>query len=252
MEKFEKLEKEPFKEKEIFDANLRVDFIRHGERTEPLKDELSDKGRKTIEQTAKELSQEVNKEKELLVFWVSPKRRCQQTAEIIKEHFKKEDISFIEPRTKNSLTSIKYTEEGAKKFIQQMGEVSKWIDEWMEHWAIKELPEGLEKPEEMEERVKRILTYLERTARDVHPAEGRKLHFLCILHEELFRDLLEEGYNLGTKKGTRPTFGEKLRIDIHKSEPGKNAIFDLTYRNSKANLEFNKETREFRRINSNL
>jgi len=250
MEKLEKifLNKES-QEKELFKADLRVDFIRHGERTERLKDELSEQGRATIENKAKEIVRDINKDKELIVLWTSAKKRCQQATEIIKDIFQKEGITMLKsPHTKDSLKSVEYTKEGMAELINQLGEITTWIDNWMEQWtAIEELPQGVEKPQELKKRVERLMTYLERIARQVQPAEDKKLHILCVLHEELFRDLLKAGYDTGTKKDTDPTYGERMRIDIYKSEPDKKAKFDLEYRNSKASLEFNKDTREFKK-----
>ena len=75
------------------------------------------------------------------------------------------------------------------------------------------------------------------------------MHFICVGHEETVRDLLEEAYDTGTEKGTGPAYGETLRVDIDKSTPEKDAIFDLKYRNLETKLGFNKKERNFYNFN---
>ena len=121
---------------------------------------------------------------------------------------------------------------------------------WMSYWAKNEekIPEGTEKPADIKKRIQRILTYLERIAKQVNPKENKKLHFICVTHEELFRDLLEEGFGYGTEKGTGPINGEALTIDINKSENDKDAVFNMKFGDDKSSLSFDPKSRDFKKV----
>jgi broad specificity phosphatase PhoE len=255
--KIESEEEEPFK------ADLRVDFIRHGKpkytqgeiESGKFEGELIPEGIEQVKSSALELARGIDKDKELIIIWTSPKKRAQQTSEIIRDIFNEEKISIIEKgwkrkeqkekideepiRTQEPLRDVKLTGE----FVGELKKIA--VADWMEYWAkAGELPKGIEKPEEVKERTERLITHLERIARTIEPPKGKKLHFICVGHEETVRDLLEEAYGSGTKKGTGPNYGEVVRMDIHKSEPNKDAVLNLNYRDSKAKLNFNKERRE--------
>lgn len=247
--KFEKKEEMPF------EADLRVDFIRHGKPSYTKEEfeagkfegELTVKGRRQIENQGLELTKNIDKDKELVAIWASPKKRADQTAVIIKDVFEKEGISVWESKTKESLRDLKWT-SGSIEFFEKFVKEEGAADAWMKYWSEAEkLPDGVEKPEEVKQRIARVITYLERIARTVQPS-GKKLHFICIGHEEIFRDLLEEGFGMGTKKGTGQIYGEVLRIDINKSEDNKDAILNLKYRGMESQLGFNKNSREFHRF----
>lgn len=237
------------RERESTLPDLRVDFVRHGKpeytdeeiQSATAEGNLTEEGANQIKERAVELASRIDKEKEFVVFWVSPKRRAQQTAKIIFDIFKEKNIPIIKDlRTVRSLSDVK----ASPAFIEDLLK-NDAIEKWMEYWTKSDLPEDTEKPEEVRKRVERIITYLERIARNIVPAENRKLHFICIGHEEIFRDLLEEGYGLGTKDNTSPNYGEIMNVDIKKSEPGKDAKLILNYHNQSAGLEFDKGIRKF-------
>lgn len=254
------------KEEEPFGADLRVDFIRHGrpsytkEEIESGKVEgaLTTEGREQIKSSALELAQDIDKNKELIIIWRSPKRRAQQASEIIRDIFAQEEIPIIEKgwqrkkewegkldekqlRTKESLSDVKMTGEFIDELIKEEA-----MADWMEYWTKAEkLPKGVERPEEVKKRTERLVTYLERIARIIYPPANKKLHFICVGHEETVRDLLEKAYGLGTKRGTGPSYAEIVRMDIHKSTEEKDATLDLKYRNEEAKLGFEKEERRF-------
>jgi len=232
-----------------FEADLRVDFIRHGkpEYTEEerksarFEGNLTEESIEQIRERATELASRIDKEKELVVFWVSPRTRAQQTAEIIYNIFREQNIPVIkDPKTIESLSDVKISPD----FLKELSE-SGVIGKWMEYWAESDLPEGTEKPDEVKKRVERIITYLERIARNIAPAEGKKMHFICVGHEEIFRDLLEEGYGLGTRNNTGPSYGEVMSMDIIKSQQGQDAVLELRYKGQETELGFNKESRKF-------
>lgn len=250
MEKFEqKIER---KESEVFKSDLRVDFIRHGEPfyTEEelekgeMEGSLSDRGIKEIENLSEELGKTINKDKELVVMWVSPKRRAIQSSIIIAEKLKEREINVYSMKTRDSLRDVKLGNDFVDEIIEN-GE----LDNWMKYWSQRDkLPIGTENSMDVKKRVNRILTYLERIARKVKPINNRKIHFLCIGHEEIARDLLEEGFSMGTEKGTGPEYAEFVRIDIAKSENDKDAELNLNFRGKNATLGFNKESRDFYKL----
>lgn len=236
-------------EKKPTQPDLKVDFVRHGKpvytdeeiRSATIEGSLTEEGINQVKERAVELASRIDREKEFVVFWVSPKQRAQQTAKIIFDIFHEQNIPVIKDlRTVKSLSDVRMS----PSFIEDLLE-NDAIGEWMEYWTESDLPEDIEKPEEVKKRVERIITYLERIARNITPEEGRRLHFICVGHEEIFRDLLEEGYRLGTKNNMGPSYGEVMSVGINKSEPGKNAKLKLDYHGQSTELDFDKESRRF-------
>jgi len=250
--KFERKEEMPF------EADLRVDFIRHGKpvytqeelKTGQPEGTLTPEDRKELKIQMKKLASGIDKEKELVVIWSSPRRRSRQTAEVVREVFEEEGISILEKqksgeklRIKKSLRDVDMTAEAAQQVLE--GKIPSGMASWLEG----KFPKGVETPEEFRERFMRIITYLERIARTVHLPEGKKLHFICAVHGETIGDLLETAYGIDVRKDSAPTFGEVTRVDIHKSEPGKDAVLDLSYEGyPKAKLGFDKEKRKLYKL----
>ncbi|MEK7116848.1 MAG: histidine phosphatase family protein [Patescibacteria group bacterium] len=233
-----------------FETDMKVDFIRHGKpeytdeemRLAIVEGNLTEEGIEQVKNRALELAGKIDKEKELVVFWVSPKRRAQQTAEVLFGVFQEQGIPVIRDlKTIKSLTGVKVTPE----FIENLMKMDS--GKWMEYWTVSDLPEGTETPEEVKKRVERVVAYLERIARNITPPEGKKLHFICVGHEEIFMDLLQEGYGPGVGADIGPTYGEVMSMDIKKSEQGQDAVLKLKYRNQETSLDFNKENRKFYR-----
>ncbi len=250
MEKFEqKIER---KKNEVFESDLRVDFIRHGEHfyTEEelekgeMEGLLSDKGIKEIENLSEELGKTIKKDKEFVVMWISSKRRALQSSIIIADKLKERGINVHSMKTRDSLRDVKLDNDFVDEIIKN-GE----LDNWMKYWSQRDnLPIETEAPKDVKKRVNRILTYLERIARKVKPINDKKIHFLCIGHEEIVRDLLEESFSMGTEKGTGPEYAEFVRVDITKSENDKDAELNLKFRGKNTTLGFNKESRDFYKL----
>lgn len=238
--KFERREAMPF------ETDLRIDFIRHGEPEYSKEEiekaefggELTEKGIEQIKKSALKLAEDIDKEKELVVVWESPKTRARQTTEVIEKVFDDNEIPIFKIDSKESLRDVKATPEFVKQLKES--EAQDWMKAW---WESKDLPEGVEKPEDVKRRIERVVTYLERIARTVHPTGDRKLHFIIPSHEETVKGLLKEAYGVGAEKENDPSYGETVRIDIQKSEPGKNAVLGMTYRGRTARLGFDKEKR---------
>lgn len=232
-----------------FEADLKVDFIRHGKpqytdkerETAKFEGNLTEEGIEQIKNKALELARRIDKEKELVVFWISPRTRAQQTVGIIYNIFQEQGIPVIRDlKTVGSLSDVRMSPNFLKDLLK-----SEAIGRWMEYWAESDLPEGTEKPDEVKKRVERIITYLERIARKIIPAENKKLHFICVGHEEIFRDLLEEGYGFGTKDSTGPSYGEVMSVGVRKSKQRQDAVLRLRYKDQETELKFNKESRRF-------
>lgn len=231
------------------EADLSVDFVRHGKpeytdeerKSAKFEGNLTEEGIEQVKERATELASKIDKERELVVFWVSPRTRAQQTAEIIYSVFQEQNIPVIKDlKTVKSLSDVKISPDFLKDLLK-----SDTIGKWMEYWAGADLPEGTEKPEEVKKRVARVITYLERIARNITPIEGKKLHFICVGHEEIFRDLLEEGYGLGTKDHTGPGYGEVMSMGIRRSKQEQDAVLELKYKGQETELGFNRESRRF-------
>lgn len=178
-----------------------------------------------------------------MVIWSTPKKRGKDTANIVRRVLKEAGVSVIENENKLEKKSLKDVRFSADLEIPDWGN-------WMSYWANNEgkIPENMEKPTDIKRRIQRVLTYLERIARQVNPKENKKLHFVCVTHEELFRDLLEEGFGYGTEKGTGPINGETLTIDINKSVNDGEAVFNMKFGDDESSLSFNSKSREFKKI----
>ncbi len=236
------IEQEPSKEKFPFNADLRVDFIRHGKAeyseeelvSARFEGELSKEGKEQIIKTANELIEKIDKEKELIVIWHSPRKRAKQSAKILEEILEEQKISVLHLTGVDSLKDIKMAPEFFQEFLQNP-EIKDWINYWKEK---EELPIGTEKPREAKIRVARVLTCLERIARKVRPKEEKKLHLILVGHEDIF--LLKEIF--GKDIENLPYAGH-FRVDLFKSSPEKEAILEVTYGDKKGKLYFDPKTR---------
>ena len=133
------------KEREPFEADLRADFIRHGKPKYTKKEMESGEFEGTLKKESKEevgldaleLSKGIDKDKEIVVIWVSPKRRVQQTAEIYKDILEKQGINVLAAgierkgpklRTKEALRDAGLTVEFVKELIEKKADA-----DWMEY-----------------------------------------------------------------------------------------------------------------------
>jgi broad specificity phosphatase PhoE len=203
--------------------------------------QLTPEGAERFVQAAERLADGIDAEKELIVIWKSPRNRAEQSSDILERVFTERGIHIIRTGTKDSLRDVGLKLEYARKIVEDGS-----VRDWMQYWSHDdELPEGVETPAEMKKRIERVLTYLERVATKVSPPEGIKLHFVCIGHEEIIRDVLEESFEQGTKAGEGPSYGEIMRVDIARSTPENDATLDVKYREMEAELGFKPQTREF-------
>ncbi|MCK5475521.1 MAG: histidine phosphatase family protein [Candidatus Pacebacteria bacterium] len=253
------------RENEPFSADSRVDFVRHGKpeyteeeiETGKYEGELNDESKENVRRSAENFARNINKEKEIIVFLTSPRNRAKETAEIYKDVFEKEEI-FIYEEMITKATLLRNTELNADFLDNQeeavnSGEIS-W-DDWMEFWVDEsekeKLSEGVESPDEVRERVGKFIGLLKDSDILIRPPKNKKVHYICIGHEEIVRDLLEEGYDTGIAKGTNLDYGEKLRMDIYKSQSNKNASLKLEYKSNESTLDFDATEKKFEKHKDN-
>ncbi len=124
-----------------FEADLKVDFIRHGKpeytdeerRSAKFEGSLTEEGINQIKNKALELAGQIDKEKELIVFWVSPRRRARQTAEIMYNIFQEQNIQVIKDlKTVGSLSDVKMSSDLIKDLLRNNA-----MGKWMEYWAVR-------------------------------------------------------------------------------------------------------------------
>lgn len=252
-------------QREVLQTAVVADFIRHEKPiyTEAelisgnLEGTLDAAAREKAKEHAEGLAGQIDKEQELVVFWVSPKQRAKETYQIYKNVFLGAGVEIYESGInrpfKESLRDTAIGEPGSEYFYQavQSGKL-KGYDEWMKLWTeANDLPGDVESAEAVEKRSKRVLTYLHRIAATIAPTTHKKLHFVCIGHEEGVRDLLEASLGQGTEKGTGPTYGEAVRIEMvpaKKDETGRVTApgqVSVAFRGQAAKIGFDPTTREF-------
>lgn len=228
--------------------DLKISFVRHAkpeyteeeERVAVFQGKLTPAGEQQADSLGQKLAAELNPEKEIIVFWISPKQRAQETAKKVKDILKNNGIPVREPKTFNSLSDTHMTPE-----FNEIIEADDSDKGWMKYWTTHEVPEGTETPEDVKKRLTRVLVNIEKTARNVKPEGNKKIHILCFGHEETIRDLLETGFGFGTEKGTGPNYTEVLDVDVYKSGSEKDAILKLNFREKEVELGLNVKTREF-------
>ena len=118
----------------------------------------------------------------------------------------------------------------------------------MEYWThAAKLPIGMETPVLIRKRVMRVIAGLIRLSHGVGLEKGKCIRVLCVTHEEIMRDLLEEAFGSGTILGSGPGYGESLKIEILPDMVTKTATLSLTFREKESNLLFDMDTREIKR-----
>lgn len=240
-------------EKEPFCADIRVDFKRHRKpvyteeenKTGNFEGELDLMEQKKAEEDALELVREIDKEKELVIILSSTKRRAFQTAEAYKDVFEKRGIEIYAGIVimTNLLKDVSITSDFLKEFKEEIKEGKASYREWMDWWVRKgeNLPENVDKPKDVRSRVEKLIGYFEKIEKEIYLPQNHRLHFICFGHEETMRDILEEGYGIGTKVGESPDYGEGLRVDMRKSTSEKDAILNLSYKGKSSNISFDRK-----------
>jgi broad specificity phosphatase PhoE len=263
--------------------DLIADFVRHGkpkyteaeEVSGQLEGVLTEEGVEQANRIGHELADKIDVDNERVVIWASGKNRAKQTSKIIYDVLKDSGVALLTSssggdrgvRTRESLRDIKteatdpsdYTKGSpfwdAIYYANKAGEklssgedvgFDRWLEFWVEKDSEGELPQKTESPEELKWRSVRVLTYLERIARKIKPEDGKRLRFIVVGHEEGVRDLLEESFGVGTKKGTGPAYAEVVEVGVSTENSG--SRFDVTFRDEKKELAFDPKSRKIERI----
>ncbi|MFA5987173.1 MAG: histidine phosphatase family protein [Candidatus Paceibacterota bacterium] len=244
--------------------SVELDYVRH-EKPEYTKEErmkgeyggtLTEESRTKARDHAEILAASIDKDNELVIFWTSPKSRARQTCDIYKQVFQEKGIEVREndefQQTKESMRDVITKDGSMGEIAEKMKAAGKEWGEWMEYWTeSSKLPKGAETSGDLAKRSARVIAYLERVARTVAPNTDKKLHFVCIGHEEGVRDLLEASLGQGTKKGTGPTYGEGVHAEIKaagRSESGEfvsPAEIKVSFRGKEGETKFDPKTRSF-------
>lgn len=242
-----------FQENKIFEKkeeqpkyDLKADWLRHGEpeytevelKTGQAEGKLTDLGRQQVALAAEKLVKGIDLQNELVVIWSSPKGRAQQTTEIVEEVFRARGVKLIKTATVNFLRDVGVTTD----FLTDLRKQN--VPDLWQYWSeiTEKTKEGVETPKQVRKRVENVIAYLERFSRVV---KDKKVHFICIGHEEIFNDLLAEAFGSSLES---LNYAEILNIGLIKSSEKKEARLDLTYRQQTSILKFNKDNRNFSRI----
>ena len=258
------IDQQQLEQNESEPVGLVVDFVRHekpeykGEEfaSGNLEGELSPASLVAARAHAEGLAATIDKDNELVVFWVSPKRRARQTYSVYQNVFREQGVHMYESgfdrMFNESLRDVKTSGGDIAALSEGMKAAGVDWGAWMEYWSeTAALPPTTETPEELARRSARVITYLERIARTIAPNTTKRLHFICIGHEEGVRDLLEAALGQGTKKGTGPAYGERIHAEIvpsvreQVSDEYALAKINVSFRETKGTVAFDPRSRVF-------
>ena len=198
---------------------------------------LTEIGKKELEEAMNKLAENISGD-ELVVVLSSPRKRAVESAEIALKMLKEKGINvFPSLKIKNSLKDIQMTPE----FVENLKDFEGF---WMEYWAKKNLPEEVEKPEDVKKRAQRVITYLNRVAKLKNLTQ--KIRFVLFGHEEGVRDLLMEAFGIDTEKGEGPNYAENVSVNFFNVEENMSKL-QVSYRDKKGVLDFNPKTRNFKK-----
>lgn len=244
-------------EKESWDPDLRVDYIRHGSPTYTEEEHRSlnfqgvikESDQALVKEAAQALASTIDPEREVAVIWETKKTRGKETSVIYQQVLQGQGIPILEIGGKLSQSSESLVDLGLSPKLVQMIK-DKGTDNWMRTWMAQgdDVSTGAETPAELKKRSMRVLANIERTARLVHPAGGKKLRFLVFGHEEGVRDLLETSLGVGTDKGTGPGYTERVHVEIKGGIPGedKPARLKVSFRDKTSFVDFDVNRRELK------
>ncbi|HBK34991.1 hypothetical protein A2239_01440 [Candidatus Uhrbacteria bacterium RIFOXYA2_FULL_40_9] len=269
--------------KKVVHPDLKATFFRHGRPTYSreelisgqMEGELSEESQKQVEASAKLLADQIDKKRELVVMWSSPKNRAVQTSQIVRRVFEEKGVPFLRKKTGEVRPTKKLEmirdfetagdEKGSPfwdKLIEIQGEdvllpsgKKMGIANWQESLHVLSQTEGFEDlqaehPDHIRKRAMSILAHLEFIARKMEPPEGKTLRFIVFGHEEIVTPLLQEALGQGVESGTGPTYAEPLTIGIHPAKEGEQALVDLQFREQRVSLGFDPQSRNIHKTSS--
>lgn len=200
-----------------------VDFVRHGKAEyseEPwesttFEGALTSEGRDQAENAAQTLVSRMNKDKELLVLWTSPKKRALETVAIMLPVFYQNGILPHELSVRTLLQDVQLDISQLREYLESdFGKTA--IEQWL---VSKNLPKGNETPEQLTHRTNSVLFYLDKAARVVQPSGGKRLRFVLIGHEETAINILQFAFREEPTSKLSPKNGEILELGIYQSVP---------------------------------
>ncbi len=227
-------------------SDVEVDFIRHGEafydedeldRGE-LEGELTPLGVEQIKNLGDRLAKEIDKNKEIVIIWTSPKKRAVQSSFILEERMKAAGVEVYRLRIKKPLRDTDLSNELIENLSNEKVE---WIDFWTKN---EEYPTGMEKLEGVSSRTGRIISCLNRIVRNISNIKGKKMRFLCVGHEENIGGVIGCGID-GETPFVETDNAELVRIYFNKAEKGKDIKLDIDFKNQKITVGFDEERKRF-------
>jgi broad specificity phosphatase PhoE len=249
------------REVSLFAADLRVDFVRHGKPFYSPEEKAGDgqvegllapEGKVQAQEVAQRIAAEISND-ELAVVWCSQRNRALETAAEIVSVLKSAGIEFVYPaksdhidlganaeiRTITSLSSAAATWETMRE-LERIGVMDSLVEFWVKG---DNLPKGLETIESVHYRSLRVLTYLIRVAKRINVPD-KKLHFICVGHEEGTDEVLEHAFGMGVHLGDGPKYAELTRVDISSQADSDYYRLEVAFRDQKSTLQFDPGARK--------
>ena len=225
---------------------MKIDLIRHGKpfytkgelEKYDFEGKLTQEGHEQVRLKAVNLLPDIDREKEIVVIWASPKQRARESAEDLRAILEENGVSVLRENKRESLRDVRFT----KEFGDELSNNGAWGD-WLNYWLNKqELPIGTEAPGDVEKRMNRIFTYLSRVVKGIKLPQDKIFHFLLVGHEELFPYIVNKVCNLN--EGS-PKYGETMKINMKRRDDSEAFQFEFDYRGIKSSYAFNYKDRRF-------
>ncbi len=266
------------------EREISVTFMRHGEssyedfqnllkggcsRNKKLLPDLSEKGIETITNKARKLTEDIDKENEIVVIWTSPELRAIGSGQIIERILAKDGIAIIRNSEISSLSEAHTGIEGKLKMIPQR--IHKYFDlsgltkeqlmsirmtkdamddpdmpfgETWRQYAGEEKFEDIENRNVSKKRFNRIVNSLFLLKKIMKPKDpSKRLRFIFVIHEDLPDNILEFAFNKGLINRKGLGNGEGLDLTIR----DKNLV-KACHESEEKDLIFDREKREFIKI----
>ena len=208
---------EPSEVEKTKGREISVHLFRHGqaryESSEDFGGRLTDEGKLQAKKAAEDLFDLLGQD-EVVVFYVSPISRAQETATIMQETLKslsevrEKAIQFLAPRTRQELRDVIIRDPSSIIELMKSGEkdiVGRWFEIGGEH------PKKAETPKEVSQRFQQLLNRFYKLSQRL--STGPKIHFIGITHEEV-PALLSEFSEYPDPSPIRLGNCESIRIDF--------------------------------------
>lgn len=252
--------------------NIKVFRVRHGNtpyneqlKGIPDKDtiDLTEQGIEEIKNAAKNISSRLDKENDIVCIINSPRKRTNDSAQIIKEYLIAEGFNIWEDQKgrqeqyrvrstdilDSNLKPISHDElEYAPAFRELLSKIKQVVPAGTS--ATKYWKEGgindLEAPADVDKRSKNQLALLMRIARTIQPKVDKHIAIIELEHEETLDDLLTRATDgeAGLKRDSGPKTGEVFELGIS-TNSNKITVKSLNRDFETKSLNFNYLKRDF-------